>query len=48
MNQKSEQSSAEVTITGNTFNVREETDIEKIARELYRLMEAKKRGVGLG
>lgn len=48
MNQKSEQLSAEVAITGNTFNVREETDIEKIARELYRLMEAKKRGVGLG
>ena len=37
-----------VTITGNTFNVREEEDIEKIARKLYRLIESKKRGVGLG
>lgn len=37
-----------VTVTGNTFNVREESDIDKIARELYRLIESKKRGVGLG
>lgn len=37
-----------VTITGNTFNVREEEDIEKVARKLYRLIESKKRGVGLG
>lgn len=37
-----------VTVTGNTFNVREESDIDKIARELYRLIENKKRGVGLG
>ncbi|MDU5824016.1 phage tail tape measure protein [Anaerococcus vaginalis] len=37
-----------VNITGNTFNVREEEDIEKIARKLYRLIESKKRGVGLG
>lgn len=41
-------SSNGVTITGNTFNVREEEDIEKIARKLYRLIESKKRGVGLG
>lgn len=39
---------AGVTVTGNTFNVREESDIDKIARELYRLIESKKRGVGLG
>lgn len=37
-----------VVITGNTFNVREEKDIELIARKLYRLIESKKRGVGLG
>lgn len=37
-----------VTVTGNTFNVREESDIDKIARELYRMIESKKRGVGLG
>ena len=37
-----------VTVTGNTFNVREESDIDKIARELYRLIENKKRGVGFG
>lgn len=37
-----------VTITGNTFNVRKEEDIEKVARKLYRLIESKKRGVGLG
>ncbi|WP_058989985.1 phage tail tape measure protein [Anaerococcus rubeinfantis] len=37
-----------VTITGNTFNVRNEEDIEKVARKLYRLIESKKRGVGLG
>ena len=41
-------SSNGVTITGNTFNVRKEEDIEKIARKLYRLIESKKRGVGLG
>lgn len=37
-----------VIIKDNTFNVREEEDIEKIARKLYRLIESKKRGVGLG
>ena len=37
-----------VTITGNTFNVRNDNDIEKIARELYTLIERKKRGVGIG
>lgn len=37
-----------VTITGNTFNVRKEEDIDEIARKLYRLIESKKRGVGLG
>lgn len=37
-----------VTITGNTFNVREEDDIEKIAQKLYTMIERKKRGVGLG
>ena len=37
-----------ITISGNTFNVRKEEDIEKIARKLYRLIESKKRGVGLG
>lgn len=37
-----------VTVTGNSFYVREESDIDKIARELYRLIESKKRGVGLG
>lgn len=37
-----------ITISGNTFNVRKEEDIEKVARKLYRLIESKKRGVGLG
>lgn len=37
-----------ITITGNTFNVRNDNDIEKIARELYTLIERKKRGVGIG
>lgn len=37
-----------VTITGNTFVVRKEEDIEDIARRLYRMIESKKRGVGLG
>lgn len=37
-----------VTITGNTFVVRKEEDIEDIARKLYRMIESKKRGVGLG
>lgn len=37
-----------VTITGNTFVVRQEEDIEEIARKLYRMIESKKRGVGLG
>lgn len=37
-----------ITITGNTFNVRNDNDIEKVARELYTLIERKKRGVGIG
>ncbi|MDU2375374.1 hypothetical protein, partial [Anaerococcus vaginalis] len=37
-----------ISITGNTFNVRKEEDIDEIARKLYRLIESKKRGVGLG
>lgn len=37
-----------ITISGNTFNVRKEEDIDEIARKLYRLIESKKRGVGLG
>lgn len=36
-----------VVITGNTFNVREEKDIELIARELDKLINRRKRGVGL-
>lgn len=42
------QSVGGVTITGNTFVVRQEEDIEDIARKLYRMIESKKRGVGLG
>lgn len=41
-------SSAGVSISGNTFVVRQEEDIEDIARKLYRMIESKKRGVGLG
>lgn len=37
-----------ISISGNTFYVREEDDIEKVARKLYDLIERKKRGVGLG
>ena len=37
-----------VTISGNTFIIRKEEDIEDIARRLYRMIESKKRGVGLG
>lgn len=37
-----------IVITGNTFNVRNEDDIEKVARQLYRYIETKRRGVGLG
>lgn len=37
-----------VSVTGNNFYVREEDDIEKVARKLYDLIERKKRGVGLG
>lgn len=48
LRQNNDTALAGVTITGNTFNVREESDIDKIARELYRLIESKKRGVGLG
>lgn len=48
LRQNNDTTLAGVTVTGNTFNVREESDIDKIARELYRLIENKKRGVGLG
>ena len=37
-----------ISISGNTFYVREDDDVEKIARRLYDLIERKKRGVGLG
>lgn len=37
-----------VTISGNTFVIRKEEDIEDVARRLYRMIESKKRGVGLG
>lgn len=37
-----------IVITGNTFNIRSEDDIEKVARQLYRYIETKRRGVGLG
>ena len=39
---------AGITFTGNNFYIREEDDIEKVARKLYRMIESKKRGVGLG
>lgn len=48
LKQNNDTALAGVTVTGNTFNVREESDIDKIARELYRLIDSKKRGVGLG
>lgn len=48
LRQNNDTTLAGVTVTGNTFYVREESDIDKIARELYRLIENKKRGVGLG
>lgn len=35
-----------VLITGNTFNVRDEEDIESVAEALLRLIERKKRGAG--
>ena len=41
-------SNAGISISGNTFYVREDDDVEKIARRLYDLIERKKRGVGLG
>lgn len=40
-------SNAGISISGNTFYVREDDDVEKIARRLYDLIERKKRGVGL-
>lgn len=39
-------SGAGVLITGNTFNVREDKDIELIARELDKLIRRRKRGTG--
>lgn len=36
----------ETVITGNTFVVREEADIEKVAQELYRLEQRERRGKG--
>lgn len=41
-------SNSGISISGNTFYVREDEDVEKIARKLYDLIERKKRGVGLG
>jgi hypothetical protein len=38
-NQQDKKSNGQVLISGNTFNVREEADIQKIAKELVRLME---------
>ncbi len=35
------------TITGNTFIVRQESDIERIAQELDRLRRRKARGLGV-
>jgi len=35
-----------ILITGNQFTVREETDIKKIARELYKLQQKSERGAG--
>ncbi|MDF2948159.1 MAG: tail tape measure protein core region [Sedimentibacter sp.] len=40
----SESSGGDVIITGNSFVVREESDIKKIARELHRLQRTKERG----
>lgn len=37
----------EIVITGNTFNVRDDGDIEKIAEELYKLIRTKKRARGV-
>jgi hypothetical protein len=34
-------------ITGNTFVVREENDIQRISRELYALIERSKRSRGI-
>lgn len=42
------QDNNKIVITGNTFTIREDADIDRIARELYRLMETKKRGIGFG
>jgi hypothetical protein len=39
---------AGVTITGNTFVVREEADIQKVAKELYTLIDRTNRGRGAG
>lgn len=36
-----------VTITGNTFNVRDDQDIEKIAQALYELKLKEQRGIGM-
>lgn len=38
------QAAAPVTVTGNTFYVRDDSDIEKVARELYTLAMRKQRG----
>lgn len=41
-------SNSGISISGNTFYVRGEDDIEKVAQRLYTLIERKKRGVGIG
>jgi len=35
-----------ITISGNTFNVRDDSDIEKIAQKLYELQLKEQRGLG--
>lgn len=45
--ENSDENNSGIVITGNTFNVREEADIEKIAQKLYRLIEIKNRGKGI-
>ena len=36
----------DITISGNTFNVRDDSDIEKIAQKLYELQLKEQRGLG--
>lgn len=44
IDKRSAQSGGDVTITGNTFIIREEADVEKIAEKLHQLMLRKQRG----